>query len=111
VSERDDAQSARDVASSELFATPSGAVGAAASVRDAGDHAGNMDEDSSETNEPNAPDVARTGQATGASGGYGTASGLGSSSGSGEATDETSNAGDDDQTNWLRDAPGAGGDR
>ena len=67
--------------------------------------------DTNETNEPDAPGIARAGQATGASGGYGTASGLGSSTGSGEGTDETSNAGDDDQTNWLRDAPGGGGDR
>jgi hypothetical protein len=31
--------------------------------------------------------------------------------GSGEGTDETSNIGGDDQTNWLRDAPGGGDER
>jgi len=42
------------------------------------------------------------GDATGASGGYGTGSGAGSS-GSGEGQSE---AGDDPQTDWLREAPG-----
>ncbi len=50
------------------------------------------------------------GQATSAGGGYGTGSEAQSSGGSGEATDDTSTGGDDNQTEWLRDAPGAGGD-
>ena len=51
------------------------------------------------------------GHASSASGGYGTGSENQSSGGTGEGTDETSTAGDDAQTEWLRDAPGAGGDR
>jgi hypothetical protein len=46
-----------------------------------------------------------------ASGGYGTPSDRASPGDSGEGTDETSNAGDDLQTDWLRDAPGGGGQR
>lgn len=48
----------------------------------------------------------RRGEATTASGGYGTPSSGGSSGGSGEATDDTSSPGTDDQSDWLRDAPG-----
>ena len=64
-----------------------------------------------EMSPPAAPGAAPSGQATGASGGYGTASGGASSGGSGEGTENTSNAGDDDQTKWLRDARGAGDKR
>jgi hypothetical protein len=51
------------------------------------------------------------GQASSASGGYGTASDRQSSGGTGEGTEDTSLAGAEDQTDWLRDAPGGRGDR
>jgi len=51
------------------------------------------------------------GQASSASGGYGTASDRQSSGGTGESTEDTSLAGAEDQTDWLRDAPGGRGDR
>ena len=91
-----------EVESDDRFATPSGMVGSPdATVTTEDDGVGDeMNDESLGT--------ARTGQSTGASGGYGTASGFGSSGGSGEGTDETSTPGDDDQTDWLRDAPGGG---
>lgn len=53
---------------------------------------------------------ALTGQFTGAGGGYGTRSGTGSSGGSeGRAENDDTPTGDD--TEWLRDAPGAGESR
>jgi hypothetical protein len=96
-----------EAASDELFATPSGAIGSPDDSAPTQDDAALADEMSP----PAAPGVTRSGQATGASGGYGTASGLASSGGSGEATEETSDAGDDNQTEWLRDAPGGGDER
>ena len=51
------------------------------------------------------------GQASSASGGYGTGSDVHSSAGTGEGDEATSTAGDDVQTDWLRDAPGSRGDR
>jgi hypothetical protein len=54
-----------------------------------------------EMNPPTAP----------ATGGYGTVSGRPSSGGSGEGSENASNAGDDDQTDWLREAPGRADDR
>jgi hypothetical protein len=53
------------------------------------------------------------GQATSASGGYGTASDRQSSGGTGDGSEDTSLAGSEDQTDWLRDAPGTAdeGDR
>lgn len=58
-----------------------------------------------------APSAPVGGQAGSASGGYGTGSASGTSGGTGSGDDETSAAGDDPQTDWLRDAPGAGGER
>ena len=58
-----------------------------------------------------ASDAGPGGQASSASGGYGTASDRQSSGGTGEGTEDTSLAGAEDQTDWLRDAPGGGGDR
>lgn len=46
-----------------------------------------------------------------ASGGYGTASGGASSGGTGEGTENTSNAGHDDQSDWLREAPDGSDER
>ena len=49
------------------------------------------------------------GPASSASGGYGTASDRQSSGGTGEGTEDTSLTGAEDQTDWLRDAPGGRG--
>lgn len=51
------------------------------------------------------------GQASSASGGYGTASDRQSSGGTGEGTEDTSLAGAENQTDWLRDAPGGRGEQ
>lgn len=58
-----------------------------------------------------APSAPLGGQAGSASGGYGTGSATGTSGGTGAGDDATSMPGDDPQTDWLRDAPGSGGDR
>lgn len=58
-----------------------------------------------------APSEGRGGRGGSAAGGYGSASDVQSSGGTGEGTDDTSRPGDDAQTDWLRDAPGAAGDR
>lgn len=58
---------------------------------------------------PIASTKAPGGQLGSASGGYGSRSDVQSSSGTGEGTDEAS--GGDEQTEWLRDAPGGGGER
>jgi len=58
-----------------------------------------------------APSSAPGGQASSTAGGYGSGSGVQSSGGTGEGTDDTSTAGEEAQTDWLRDAPGGGGDR
>src|SRR5204862_524520 len=63
-----------------------------------------------EMSPPAAPGAAPSGQATGAAGGYGSASDRASSGGSAEGTESTSDAGDDDQTNWLRNARGGSDD-
>ena len=101
-----DAPETPEVESDDRFATPSGMVGSpdarATDVTPAADE----DERNDLTDE--SLGTARTSQSTGASGGYGTASGFGSSGGSGEGTDETSAPGEDNQTDWLRDAPGGG---
>jgi hypothetical protein len=76
---------------------------------------------------PVAPSIAPAGQATGASGGYGTGSGgeavdaesasgaallrdreQPTSAGTGEGDDASSSAGEDVETDWLRSAPGGG---
>ena len=76
-------------------------VGAGASASEVGGapNAGQADPGAREgtRSDPHVP----AGDATGASGGYGTGSGAGSS-GSGEGETE---AGDDPQTDWLRNAP------
>lgn len=51
------------------------------------------------------------GQASSASGGYGTGSATHSSAGTGEGDEDTSAAGEDAQTDWLRDARGSRADR
>ncbi len=57
-----------------------------------------------------APSAPLGGQAGSASGGYGSGSADGTSGGTGAGDDATSTPGDDPQTDWLRDAPGRGGD-
>jgi hypothetical protein len=57
-----------------------------------------------------APSAPLGGQAGSASGGYGTGSADGTSGGTGAGDDDTSAPGVDPQTDWLRDAPGGGGE-
>src|SRR4051812_26285304 len=91
--------------SNEEFATPSGVVGPL-DTSTSGDTDSEALEDELDTPAGTAP-VGR--RATSSGGGYGSASGRGSA-GSGEATPESSDAGEDDQTDWLRDAPGGSPD-
>ncbi len=53
-----------------------------------------------------APSRPRGGQGSSASGGYGTGSDVQSSGGTGDATEDSSSTGEDDQTDWVREAPG-----
>jgi hypothetical protein len=53
-----------------------------------------------------ASDRGSPGQGDSASGGYGTRSARQSSGGTGEGTDDTSTPGEENETDWLRQAPG-----
>ncbi|MFL5681012.1 MAG: hypothetical protein ACJ77B_10470 [Chloroflexota bacterium] len=91
--------------SNEEFATSSGVVGPLDTST-----SGDADTDALEDELDTPAGTAPTGQsATASGGGYGSPSGRGSA-GSGEATPESSDAGEDDQTDWLRDAPGGSPD-
>ena len=103
----------RETFSTEQFATPGGVVGPLA-TSETGDDAMDADgTDRADARDPEAAAAARTqplGHSSSASGGgYGSPSGRGSG-GSGEATPETSDAGNEAQTDWLRDAPGGATD-
>ena len=58
-----------------------------------------------------APSEPTGGQGGSASGGYGTGSETQSSGGTGDASDDSSTPGDDDQTGWVREAPGGARER
>lgn len=58
-----------------------------------------------------APSGSPGGQASSASGGYGTGSDRQSSAGTGDGTEDTSTSGEENETDWLRGAAGGGQDR
>jgi hypothetical protein len=91
----------RETFSTEQFATPGGVVGPLATSQP-----GDRDVADSTDDSGAAARVQPEGHSSASSGGgYGSPSGRGSG-GSGEATRETSDAGNEAQTDWLRDAPG-----
>jgi hypothetical protein len=92
----------RETFSTEQFATPGGVAGPLATSATGGNEVADPTDESGVATARVQPE----GQSSASSGGgYGSPSGRGSG-GSGEATPETSDAGNEAQTDWLRDAPG-----